>query len=152
MDQPLASTNELVERRLVLMRELAGSLERAYAALAQADFGEMDRQTARQERLCKQLGRVTAPGQRHSVAIGPLAAGPTRSPEGADPASAHWSRLRRELRDFETRVAQLNYAYGALLRRARRTVDIFCRVLMHSGITYVPPVQKPPGAIRDQGE
>jgi hypothetical protein len=40
---------------------------------------------------------------------------------------------------METRVAQLNREYGALLTRARRTVDIFCRVLANSEVTYFPP-------------
>jgi len=46
MDRTLASENELLERRLTLMRELASSPERAYAAAAQADLHEMSAQTA----------------------------------------------------------------------------------------------------------
>jgi len=49
------------------------------------------------------------------------------------------SVLAAELLAVETKVLQLNRAYAAWLRRARRTVDIFCRVLAHSAITYPPP-------------
>ena len=50
------------------------------------------------------------------------------------------NRVRREeLAEVERKVAQLNRRYDALLRRARRTVDIFCRVLANSALTYPPP-------------
>jgi len=68
-------------------------------------------------------------------------------PDGA--VSLHvqqrWKTLARELTQVETGVSQLNQVHGALLRRARRTVEIFNRVLASSAITYIPP--KPQAAV-----
>jgi len=48
------------------------------------------------------------------------------------------------------KVAGLTRSYAALLRRARRTVDIFCRVLAHSALTYPPP-RREPGSLPVEG-
>jgi len=37
------------------------------------------------------------------------------------------------------KIAEQTRSYAAVLRRARRTVDIFCRVLASSALTYPPP-------------
>jgi hypothetical protein len=155
MDQTLASENELLERRLTLMRELASSLERAYAAVAKADLGAMSSETANEETLCEQLCQII-PRLPQSLSTATEArktrTGPEQLPEGPSSACERWSILLRHLKDVETRIAQLNRAYGALLRRARRTVDIFCRVLAHSGITYPSPVHQPVSAIQAMRE
>ena len=119
MKQELSPEYHALEQRLGLLRELAGSLESAQAAVLRSDLAEMNLQTARQHELCAALrpavgGGSSVPGER-------------------------WSRLLRESANMEMRVARLNREYGALLRRARRTVDIFCRVLANSETTYVPP-------------
>ena len=49
------------------------------------------------------------------------------------------SRTANELARVELEVAKLNRAYGALLRRASRTVTIFCRLLTASELTYAVP-------------
>jgi hypothetical protein len=54
-----------------------------------------------------------------------------------------WKMLAQELIQVEIRVSQLNQVYGALLRRARRTVQIFNRVLTSSALTYAPPKPEP---------
>ena len=55
------------------------------------------------------------------------------------PVRQRWETLDRELIQVEMRVGQLNRVYGALLRRAQRTLQIFMRVLASSANTYTPP-------------
>ena len=121
-----------LECRLTLMRELAASLEQAQRAVLQSDAKELQSQTARQRILLGELAETAAvrpPGQpagKPHSAVAPWTAG-------------RRTGLEKEWAELEMRVAHLNLSYAALLRRARRTVDIFCRLLASSSITYVPP-------------
>jgi len=144
-----SSAYEQHRRRLDLMRELAHSLALAQAAVVRSDLREMQCQTAEQQRLCEQLSQLGPPASptefplaKHAPAAQP---GWTRLPEGAASplAGERWGALLKELTQVELQVAGLNRAYGALLRRASRTVEIFCRVLATSGVTYAPPQPRP---------
>jgi hypothetical protein len=105
-------------QRLGLLRALADSLEQAQAALATTTPETLDHHTARQRELCRQLCSLTA----GSSELAPPSAG-----------------LASDLQLAARRLGDLNRLYGALLRRRRRTVDIFCRVLASSGTTYPAP-------------
>lgn len=154
MDRDPASAHEFLERRLALMRELAESLARAQAAVARADAGQMNAQTMQQRRICEELRRLTVEFGAARVS-GEASATDLRAQ--SSPAAAlgeayeRWRALKGELAKVEAEVAQLNRNYSALLRRARRTVDIFCRVLANSGITYVPPASEAESAIAARG-
>jgi hypothetical protein len=131
MDREHCSGHEACKPRVDLWRELAHSLEQAHAAVVRSDLPEIRRQTACQQELCVKLrqlpvepGRVQAQGLHGGL-----------PPPVADCGDV----LRGELAEVERRVAHLNRRYEALLRRARRTVDIFCRVLANSALTYPPP-------------
>jgi hypothetical protein len=113
-------THELLMQRLELLRALADSLEEAQAGLATTTPERLDQQTARQREICCQLGALAG-------GVGE---------EWGIPTDA---RLADDLQETARRVAELNRFYGALLRRRRRTVDIFCRVLASSGTTYPAP-------------
>jgi flagellar biosynthesis/type III secretory pathway chaperone len=108
------------ERRLGQMRELAGVIEQAQVAVVMRDLRGIERLTARQQELCNLLRAREAQttfgchSQRQSV-----------SPD--------------ELVAAAKQVRDLNRAHAALLRRVRRTVNIFCRVLASSAVTYAPP-------------
>lgn len=117
-----SSASELLEQRLALLRSLAVSLEQAQKAILQSDLEDLRRQTARQQEICVGLRRLNAPEGRHPVLPG-----------------ERRRILEDELRQVEARVAYLNMAYSVLLRRARRTVGIFCRVLASAALTYTPP-------------
>jgi hypothetical protein len=152
MDQDLSSVNELLERRVGLMRELAHCLERAQAAVLNSDSRQMSAQTTRQRELCEQLRRQASELMPEQVpspvsAASSIAGSPVPGSADLRPARLRRRALLGELAEVEAQVAHLNRAYGALLRRARRTVDIFCRVLANSGVTYVPPVPQPPSAV-----
>ncbi|MBZ5572845.1 MAG: hypothetical protein LAO09_13320 [Acidobacteriia bacterium] len=150
-----SSAYEQHRRRLDLMRELAHSLALAQAAVVRSDLRDMQCQTAQQQRLCEQLsqlGQLASPTEFSAARRAPAAlAGWTRC-EGAASALAgeRWGALLEELTQVELQVAGLNRAYGALLRRASRTVEIFCRVLATSGVTYGPPQsrQNPSAGLR----
>jgi hypothetical protein len=144
MDQHLPSLNELLEWRLGLMRELANSLERARAAVLNSDPGQISAQTILQQELCAELRRLASaltPERVPSPAQCPHSMAGSHALDTAEGARLRARRraLLVELAEVEQRVFHLNRAYGALLRRARRTLDIFCRVLGSSGVTYVPP-------------
>lgn len=153
MDENLSSANELVERQVRLMQELAGSLERAQAALLNSDVAQLGDQTILQQRLCEELQQLAG-----KVALKPLFRAPLIPPaHHADNATLERFAQRQrslltELREIGRRVEGLNRDYSALLRRARRTVDIFCRVLASSGITYLPPAAPARSALRDSRE
>jgi hypothetical protein len=143
MDQELSSLNGLLERRLRLMRELADSLERAQAAVLESDPGQVSAQTTRQRELCAELRRLASELTPEQVPS------PVKDTAGFMPARARRRALLIELAEVEPQVACLNRAYDALLRRARRTVDIFCRVLANSGATYIPPASHPVSAVQN---
>jgi len=114
-------TQDLMIQRLGLLRQLADSLTLTQAALATITPATLDRHTARQQDLCQQLRTLTAgfPG-----------GAPVRTSAG----------LADDVQETVRRVGDLNRKYAALLRRRRRTVDIFCRVLASSGTTYPAPL------------
>ncbi|HXZ32746.1 MAG TPA: hypothetical protein VEH30_10730 [Terriglobales bacterium] len=142
MDQGISSVNEALEGRIGLMRELADSLERAQAAVLGSHIAQLRAQTKRQRELCEQWRLVSeiAPGRISSTPAGRNVANSHDADIG--PAGERQRALLLDLAEVVSRLSHLNRAYGALLRRARRTVDIFCRVLENSGVTYThPPLQ-----------
>lgn len=111
----------LLQRRVGQMHELADVLEQAQAALINRDLRGIERLTARQRELCALLREVETK---------------TRS---QDYLPEQQSAMACELTAAGKRVRDLNRLHAALLRRARRTVDIFCRVLASCAVTYAPP-------------
>jgi hypothetical protein len=120
MAEAFPSTHEVMKQRLVLLRQLAGSLELAHAALATTTPAKLELHTSRQRDLCRELQMLT------------------RGFSGARPVESDAS-LASDLQGVARQVVELNRKYAALLRRRRRTVDIFCRVLASSGTTYPAP-------------
>ena len=124
MRQESSPPGQELEQRVRCLRELAASLESARSAVLRSDLAELTRHTVRQRELCANLERIGIP---HA-------------------AAERWRDLLQESNQMELRVASLNREFGALLARARRTVDIFCRILGNAGATYRPP--KPETASR----
>jgi len=144
MDQELNPSFELLERRLALMRGLATSLEQVQTAVVRSDLRGIDGHTLRQRELCESLRQLesealgfrnASEGQHQKVNIGAQLPEDAVSPQVRE----RWQTLSRELSQVEMRVGQLNRVYGALLRRAQRTLQIFMRVLASSANTYAPP-------------
>ena len=150
MNQELTTSFELLERRLALMRELASSLEQVQNAVVRSDVPGIDGHTVHQRQLCQALGQLESEALRHPPCT--ATAGKSRNqmvgmqlPENtvSPLVQQRWKMLAQELIQVEIRVSQLNQVYGALLRRARRTVQIFNRVLTSSALTYAPPKPEP---------
>jgi hypothetical protein len=150
MAQELTTSFELLERRLALMRELAISLKQVQSAVVQSDLQGIGGRTSQQRELCEALRQLEFEALRHPPCT--VGAGESRNqkigmqlPEDAvSPlVQQRWKTLGQELIQVEIRVSQLNQVYGALLRRALRTVQIFNRVLESSAITYAPPTPEP---------
>jgi len=131
MDPDCSPGDEACKARVDLLRELADSLERAHAAVVGSDLSEIKHQTACQQELCARLRQLPAELVRPLTSWLPGGQPP--------PVGGRNQVLLEELAEVERKVAQLNRRYEALLRRARRTVDIFCRVLVSSALTYPPP-------------
>lgn len=104
--------------RLELLRALADSLQPAESLRAMASGERLLQHSARQRELCREL---------HAL-VERWAGGAGEAGEGAE-----------DLQEAVRRVRELNRNYAALLRRRRRTVDIFCRVLASAGTTYPAP-------------
>jgi hypothetical protein len=113
-----SSPHKRLIERLELLRSLADSLQQTQAALAGTSGEKLDHHTAQQQELCRQLRALAG------------------FPELSSSTSAG---LANDLQVAVRRVGDLNRLYAALLRRRRRTVDIFYRVLASSGTTYPAP-------------
>jgi len=138
MGEELNPKIENLEQRLRLLRELADSLAQAQAAVLRSDLECLRKLTSRQREVCGQY-RELACSQRHAPGEPDQASERASSnPESAD-TKQRWEALTAEIARMERKTLELNRAYRALLRRARRTVDIFCRALASSSITYEPP-------------
>lgn len=119
MEQITTPYRAALEHRLELMKRLANSLEQAAGALLQPDLARLHVLSSEQQQICREL-------------LG----------ENSQPSRDEWSQCRhellREIRQAEAAVHKLNKVYGALLRRSRRTLDIFARAVLSSQPTYAP--------------
>jgi len=142
MDGELKPRIENLELRLEVLRELADSLKQAQAAVLRSDLSGLQAATALQSDICGRYRQVVC-SARHLVAGPELCGVDFGRDASASPAlrneTERWNALSAEIARMEQRALELNRAYSALLRRARRTVDIFCRALASSSPTYGPP-------------
>jgi len=95
------------------MQELALAVQQAQAAVVAGDLRDLKKQTTRQRELC-QLLREPDPGPRSGTQAG------------------------CELQAAARHVAQMNRVLGALLRRARRSVEIIALAHASRADTYLP--------------
>jgi len=146
MDQEFTPVFDLLKRRLALMRQLAVSIEQVQSAVVHSDRSAIDCYSAEQRGICEALHQIEIEALGRTL-DSPLDGASrerknrVRLPEGAvsPQLQQRWQALAKELGEVETRVGQLNRVYGALLRRAQRTLQIFMRVLANSANTYAPP-------------
>ena len=126
MGECLAPQSAWLDQRVALLQHLASSLQAAQEAVVRDDLAELRGQTSRQQVLCEQIRRLTG---------APLVELCTTNRE----TEKRRRELQEKLAQTELEIARLNRVYGALLRRASRTVNIFCRVLAASNATYDVP-------------
>jgi hypothetical protein len=135
-----------LEHRLALLQQLGDALDRASRAILGSDRMALELWTIRQQELCQELRSEMARESDARLADG-VAADDLQPPRWLQlPAETfepglrrRWDTLNRELAEVQMRVYRLNQIHGSLVRRARRTVDVFCRLLSSSELTYGPP-------------
>src|SRR5262249_54304416 len=125
MSPPLEPASRQDSAPLALWEALAASLEQATRALTDGDLDAFERATERQQQLCDQLRGVLPPWPGRGVC--------RDTPEGAAD--------QRECMEIERRVKHLNRVYAALLRRANRSLETFCRMLDAAPSTYAAPMR-----------
>ena len=130
---------QLLEQRISSMQALGKTLELTQAAVAQRDLSVLEQQTRRQREICQSL-RANAENLAGSLK-------PAAGEEAGSEFASRRRMLREQLAAVENHIRELNRSYAALLRRAKRTIDIFCRLLASSEQTYaVPAALKTAGA------
>ena len=121
-----------VEQQIVLLRELACAFENAQQAIVAQDLEGFERQTGRQQALCRQLCAL----QEKQGQLGEANASSCGSSESA--ASQRWADLLQELALVQERVRHLNGVHAALLRRAQRSLRILANIFATSSGIYGP--------------
>ncbi|HEX3353810.1 MAG TPA: hypothetical protein VHS34_13405 [Terriglobales bacterium] len=127
----------IAEQRLALLRELAEVLGLAQGALLNSDLDRLQEQNGRQLTLCKTLrtlaGDSAGPGiQASEPAISPPAIfGP-----GSLSAPIDGDAISRQLQEVRRQVQHLNRVQAALLRRARRSLEISACLRARCALTY----------------
>jgi flagellar FlgN protein len=148
MDPESTNSLHLLERRLALMRQLAGSLEQVQTVVVRSDLRGIDAHTIRQQELCEALAQLEAEAVGQSLqTLTPNQPNHRKDKMGmlsedggvSSEVRQRCMSLAQELTQMELQVSQLNRVYGALLRRAQRTLEVFMRVLASSASTYSLP-------------
>jgi hypothetical protein len=124
------------EEQISLLQKLAESLAKAQEALLGCDLQGLNEHTVLQSNVCQQLRAL-----RQIPSAG--------RPAQLDP---RWRELAQKLAQAERRVRHLNGVYGALLRRAARSVQITQNLFRNAHGTYHPLDSagtsiSPPGSI-----
>ncbi len=119
--------------RLLLLRNLAESLEVSQFALARNDAETIARGAARQAELCRQWSQLEDQLQRVSAHRPPpdLAAADS-------PGAQHSAQLQQEFVILEIRIRHLTRVHFSLLRHLQRSLAILTRVAESCAPTYTP--------------
>ncbi len=125
MDGALPALSALIERRLVLLRQVADSLERSQSALLQNDAEAIARGAAHQAELCRQWSLLEDELRQHSGAH-------AFPPFDAD----HCTQLRVEWDELQARIRHLTRVHWSLLRHLQRSLAVLERVAQSCAPTY----------------
>lgn len=135
--ESIAPETAWLDQRVEFLQQLADSLKAAQGAVVRNDLAKLRGQTSRQQLLCEQLRRLAEVASVESA-------------EANHETEKRKTDLQEDLAQTELEVARLNRVYGALLRRASRTVNIFCRVLAASSPTYAVPQCSTIGSVSEK--
>lgn len=147
----LASLFSRREQKLVLVRDLCQSLEQSRTAILATDLKNIQLHTEKQQIICESLRELNAcslTAKPHATLQEILAiTNPTdiTNQTGHTYISAEdeqrWAGLTRQLQNCENEARCLAKLCAALLRRVRRTTDVWLRILMSAAPTYTPAMQ-----------
>jgi len=133
MGTSIPALSRLVEQRLLLVRNLAESMESSNLALARNDAEAIARGAAHQAELCRQWSRLEGELRRESrrlCSVRPGAA-PPNSQKGE-----YFSRLQAEWETLEARIRYLARVHWSLLRHLERSLAILHCVAASCAPTY----------------
>lgn len=135
MAQDLSSSFARLENRIELMRQLAGSLTEAQAAVLALDAAALETATRHQQQLCQQLRALadipqTACSESHETGL-------DQPPEIMESAPRQrWNTLLAELAAVQADVRRQNRVHAALLNRARRSTALLANILASVAGSY----------------
>jgi hypothetical protein len=133
IDTTLPELSQLVERRLALVRRLAGSLESSTPALTTNDAEAIARGAAHQAELCRQWSRLEDELRRASARHRAL---PPAEGSRGSPEAAHAARLQAEWETLGARIRYLTRVHCSLLRYWQRSLAVLARVVDSCAPTY----------------
>jgi len=126
MDVESPPVFEQLTIRLSILHDLVDALLKAQSAIALSDLQNMELHIAQQRRLCHAL-----------MDLGTLSPQPSVAPV------LRWNKLVLELKETEHYALHLGRVQSALLRRTRRGLDLFSRLLASTALTYTPSMIAP---------
>jgi hypothetical protein len=141
-DTRVPELSQLIDRRLLLMRTLADSLESSSSLLVRNDVQAIARGAAHQAELCRQWGHLEN-GLRQ--ATGRSSPSLSQSTPQVPPALASGgsslersTRLQAEWDILAIRIRYLTRVHRSLLRHLHRSLAILNRVVDSCAPTYTP--------------
>jgi tRNA-dihydrouridine synthase len=130
MNAPLTTPGDLLATRLLLLRDLAHSLEGSQIALTGNDAEMIARGAAHQAELCRQWSLLEDELQRQSAL--------PRSRETGSPAASSAMQHEREFEALTARIRHLTRVHCSLLRHLQRSLTIMACVVDRCSPTYTP--------------
>jgi hypothetical protein len=137
---------ELIEMRLLLLRDLVQSLEVSRIALARNDAEVIARGAAHQAELCRQWSLMEdqlrrEAGQR-SIQIS--------ESNAFSPGALPLFQLEEEFSVLTTCIRHLTRVHCSLLRHLHRSLAIAAHVVASCSLTYAPELTQPRAATHSQ--
>jgi hypothetical protein len=126
---------DLIATRLVLLRDLAQSLEVSQFALARNDAEMIARGAARQAELCRQWS-LLEDQLRREYEQRPLR--PTKTAANQSPQALSSAQLEHEFAALSDRIRHLTRVHCSLLRHLQRSLAIVAHVAESCAPTYSP--------------
>ena len=130
MNPTLTTPADLLATRLLLLRDLAQSLEVSQIALTRNDAEMIARGAAHQAELCRQWSLLEDQLRRQSAL--------PRSQETGSSAALSSSQHEREFEALTTRIRHLTRVHCSLLRHLQRSLTILACVVDRCSPTYSP--------------
>ncbi len=135
---PLPELSRLVERRLLLLRNLAESMESSSLALIRNDADAIARGAAHQAELCRQWSRLEGELRRETARreTGRCSLARSSGTSGHSSQAEHFARLQAEWETLESRIRYLARVHRSLLRYLERSLAVLHRVVDSCASAY----------------
>ena len=134
MDSHLPQLAALIETRLLLVRNLADSLEASRSALLSNDAEAIARGAAHQAELCRQWRQLEEQIQQERKER----QRPTECSSEESPVTARLTELEDEWEELSARIRRLTRVHLSLLRHLNRSLAVLTRVAESCAPTYTP--------------